>query len=172
MIIELQEVELEEKEILKNLLEKYEYEFSQWTNKEVNKLGLYGYEYLDYYWTEKRRYPFFIMVDGQLAGFVMINDFPEADEEVDYVISEFFVMYKYIRLGVGRVAAFKAFDSFSGRWQLKRHPKNKASVCFWDKVVKEYTKGDFRLIEGYKDTEYEDGTLGDVFFFDNRKVKG
>lgn len=33
MKIELQKVELEEKEILKNILEKFEYEFSQWTNK-------------------------------------------------------------------------------------------------------------------------------------------
>ena len=115
MKIELRKVELEEKEILKNLIEKYEYEFSQWTNKGVNKLGLYGYKYLDFYWTEERRYPFFIMVDNELAGFVMIY--------------------------------------------------------FWNKIVEEYTNGDFRLVESYKETEFEDGTLGDVFFFDNRKVE-
>ena len=55
MKVELQLVKLEEREILSNLLEKYDYEFSQYDNRDVNKLGLYGYQYLDYYWTEKNR---------------------------------------------------------------------------------------------------------------------
>lgn len=76
-------------------------------------------------------------------------------------------MYKYRRLGVGRQAFFKVLDLHKGKWQLKRHPVNIASVHFWDKVISEYTNGRFELVKGYPGTEYEDGTLGDVFFFES-----
>lgn len=168
MEIKIVPVEVSEKEILRNLLEKYDYEFSQYDNRDVNKLGLYGYDYLDNYWTEKNRWAFFVMVDHQLAGFAMVNDYPEVpDVKVDYTLSEFFIMYKYRRCGVGKYAAKKVFDMFHGKWQLERHPKNEGSVYFWDKVINEYTKGNFRLEKAYPNTEYPDGTLGDIFFFEN-----
>jgi len=165
--IELKRVNAEDKEILRNLLEKYDYEFSQWDNRDVNKLGLYGYDYLDCYWTEEKRWAYFIEVDEKLAGFIMINNYPEVDEETDFSLAEFFVLYKYRRCGIGKFAAIKVFDMFHGKWQLKRHPKNIASVHFWDSVVSEYTKGKYQLVECYPNSEYNDGTLGDIFFFEN-----
>lgn len=167
MKIEIVPVGIDEKEILRNLLEKYDYEFSQYNLREVNKLGMYGYQYLDHYWTEKNRWAFFIKVDDNLAGFAMVNDYPEAPgEETDYSLAEFFIMYKYRRTGVGKYAAHSVFDMFKGKWQLKRHPKNIGSVHFWDRVVDEYTQGNFRLVTGYPGTEYNDGTPGDIFFFE------
>jgi predicted acetyltransferase len=166
MKVEIVPVGINEKEILRNLLEKYDYEFSQYDNRDVNKLGLYGYKYLDNYWTEEKRWAFFIIVDENLAGFAMVNDFPEASEETDYSLAEFFIMYKYRRYGVGKYAAKKVFNMFKGRWQLKRHPKNTGSVCFWDNVVKEYTNDNYRLVKAYPSSEYADATLGDIFFFE------
>lgn len=124
-MVEIIKVKKEEKEILLNLLEKYEYEFSQYTLIDVNPLGLYGYDYLDYYFTEENRYAYFIKVDGKLAGFVMINDYPEIpDEKTDFCVSEFFVLFKYRKQGIGRKAIFEVLDKHRGKWQLKRHPKN------------------------------------------------
>ena len=166
MNIELRQVLLEDREILKNLLEKYDYEFSQYDKRDVNKLGLYGYQYLDYYWTEKNRWAYFVEVDGKLAGFIMVNDYSEVENrKTDFVIAEFFIMHKYRCLGIGRKAFFKALDLHNGTWQLKRHPKNLPSVHFWNKVVAEYTKGNYEMIESYPNTEYDDDTLADVFFF-------
>jgi predicted acetyltransferase len=168
MIVELKLVTFDEKEILSNLLEIYSYEFSQWDKRDVNSLGLYGYSHLDHYWTEDNRWAYFILVDGNLAGFVMVSNFAEVgDRETHFHMAEFFVMYKYRRLGVGRQAFFKVLDLHKGKWQLKRHPVNIASVHFWDKVISEYTNGRFELVKGYPGTEYEDGTLGDVFFFES-----
>lgn len=157
-------VQEDEKEILRNLLEKYLYEFSQYELCDVNDLGLYGYSYLDNYWTEEGRWAFFLKVDGKLAGFAMINDYPEAGK-TDYCMSEFFVMHKYRRCGLGKWAAFQLFQKFPGTWQLKRHPKNIPSVHFWDKVVSEFTGGDYRLESMGGEIAYPDGTPGDVFFF-------
>jgi predicted acetyltransferase len=166
MNITIDPVRKEEKEILRNLLEKYKYEFSQYDNNDVNNLGLYGYDYLDSYWTEENRFPFFIKMDGKLAGFAMVNDYPEIKIETNYCMSEFFVMYKYRKMGIGTYVANKVFDKFKGKWQLKRHPKNEASVKFWNKVISEYTKGKYELIKSSPEAIYEDGTHGDIFIFE------
>ena len=126
MNMELVPVKASKKEILRNLLEKYDYEFSQYDQKDVNDLGLYGYDYLDHYWTEEGRHAFFIRVDGRLAGFVMINTFPEVEEPTDYTLAEFFVMYKYRGRGVGRSAAFQVFDRFPGKWRPRGTLKTRA----------------------------------------------
>ena len=49
MKIEIIAVQRDEKEILRNLMEKYDYELSQYGGDDVNKLGLYGFDYLDNY---------------------------------------------------------------------------------------------------------------------------
>ena len=170
MKIELVAVDSSEKEILRNLLEKYDYEFSQYDNRDVNQLGLYGYDYLDYYWTGKDRWAFFIHVNKKLAGFVMVNSYPEVDEDTDYTLAEFFVMHKYRRCGVGKYVAFRVFDMFQGKWQLKRHPKNIGSVYFWNKIIHEYTGGNYRFIQAHPQAKYDDGTFGDVFIFESMQV--
>ena len=70
-------------------------------------------------------------------------------------------------MGVGSYAAKAAFDKFHGRWQLKLHPKNLPSVSFWEKTISAYTKGLYRLVLAYPGTEYDDGTPGNVYFFEN-----
>lgn len=54
--------------------------------------------FLDHYWTEAGRHPYFIRVDGTLAGFVLIREIAMAY----YSVAEFFVMKKYRNQGVGQ----------------------------------------------------------------------
>jgi len=167
MQVTLRQVAIEDREILANLLEKYDYEFSQYDDRDVNKLGLFGYKYLDFYWTDDDRFAYFIEADGKLAGLVMIaNHREEGDPETDHQITEFFVMHKYRRSGVGRQAFFQALDKHRGRWGLGWHPKNITSDKFWRRVVSEYTKGQFTLEES-SGFEYPDGSLGKAVYFDN-----
>jgi hypothetical protein len=86
---ELVPVQNGEKQILANLLEKYNYEFSQYDSRDVNKLGLYGYDYLDSYWTKPDHFAFFNR-----------------------------------RHGIGKNAAFKLFNMFSGTWEVYLYPCN------------------------------------------------
>lgn len=166
---ELVPVKEEEKEILRNLLEKYDYEFSQYTLEDVNPLGLFGYSRVDHYWTDPDRWAFFIKVEDKLAGFVMVNDHSELGEPIDYSMAEFCVLYKYRRQGVGRQAAFMAFDQFPGRWELKYHAKNTASVKFWQKAVGKYTGEQYRHVIGGEKTAYADGTPAEFLLFDTAK---
>lgn len=169
-MLEIIKAQIADKNTMMNLLEKYLYEFSTWEKTDVDDNGNYGYEYLDCYFTEENRFPYFIKVDGKLAGFILVSDYPEVPEEkTDYCLSEFFVMNKYRRKGYGKEAVFQVLNLHHGKWQLKRHPHNTASVYFWDNVIDEYTSGNYRLVENYpnEEVDYEDGTPADVFFFTN-----
>ena len=140
-MLKIIEAKKEDRDTVMNLLEKYLYEFSQWEKTDVNDNGLYGYEYLDCYFEEK----------------------------TDFCLSEFFIMNKYRRKGYGKEAVFQVLNMHHGKWQLKRHPHNIGSVHFWNNVIAEYTKGNFRLVEKYpnKEVDYDDGIPADVFFFEN-----
>lgn len=106
---------------------------------------------------------FFLKVDGKLAGFAMVIGSPAAGGAADYNMAVFFVMYR--RCGRGKWAAFSLVDRFTGLWQLKRTPRSQGWAVFWDKVVGEYTKGDFMLERGRADIAYDDGTPADLFTF-------
>ncbi len=164
MVVLLKKVSIEDKHVLKNLLELYLYDFSEFDKCDVNSHGLYGYKYFDHYWTEPGRHPFFIEVNGNLAGFVLVNDFCylcKPDEARS--ISEFFVMKKYRRIGVGEAAARKVFDMFPGKWEIVQHPENKPSMEFWEKIVSELSRGQFRKLEA----ETEDWTGQALIFTSN-----
>ncbi len=136
MKIELKRVKEEEKTILGHLLELYNYDFSEFEDTDVNALGLYGYSYLDCYWTGDRRYAYFIKVDGNLAGFIMVCDYCYVTKDRDTLfLSEFFVMKKYRRKGIGEYAAKTVLKKHKGKWELTMHPKNRTSLKFWEKVI-------------------------------------
>jgi predicted acetyltransferase len=166
MNITIELIKNEEKEILRNLLEKYNYEFSQYENTDVNALGLYGYDYMDYYWTTKNKYPYFIKVNNILAGFAMVSDHPDVNIETDFTMAEFTVLLKYRKMGIGKYVVNKLFERHKGKWQIKYHPKNIPSEKFWTNIVNEYTKGKYEIIENNEETIYRDGTLGKVLVFE------
>lgn len=143
MKVTVQKVDIAEKHILRNLLELYRYDFSEFYHDDVNEEGLYGYQYLDLYWTEAERHPFIIRVDGKLAGFALIREIAN-QEWTYYWMTEFFVLRKYRRKGVGKIAAFTIFNMFPGKWQIGQIEQNIPAQKFWRKVISEYTNGNFK----------------------------
>jgi predicted acetyltransferase len=145
MKVEIVQVQVTEKSVLQNLIELYEYDFSEFNDADVNMYGLYGYKYFDCYWTEDTRYPFFIKVDGIYAGFVLINEHCHVLKDPgSKTIAEFFVMKKYRRKGIGKRVAFQAFNKFPGQWEVLQHGENEPSKLFWRKVISEYTNNNYK----------------------------
>ena len=166
MKIALMKTGIEQKEILDNLLEKYNYEFSQYDKIPFGGDGLYHYRYLDLYWTEEGRAAYLIYADGNLCGFALINKYPECGRPLDWSVAEFFVSYNYRRQGVGTAAMDEIFRLHRGVWQIKYHPRNTASKCFWTKIADNASGGSFELLKGSED--YYDGTEAEVLYFRNR----
>jgi predicted acetyltransferase len=146
MDIKLEKAAIEQKSVLRNLLELYNYDFTEFEPDDVDENGLYGYKYLDHYWIEKGRNPFFIRVDGKLAGFVLVREVGISLGNRVYSMAEFFVMKKYRKTGVGRKAANMVFDTLRGEWKVSEIENNIPAQCFWRKVISEYTKGSFEEI--------------------------
>jgi len=153
-MISIQGVSYEQKSILQNLLELYKYDFSEFDlDEDINSNGLYGYMYLDHYWTEEGRYPFFIMVDEKLAGFALVRRMGTAEaNNAVYSIAEFFVLKKYRKLKVGQTVAYQLFDKFSGSWKVAQIETNKPAQAFWRKTIDRYTQGNYKEIieEGWE----------------------
>jgi len=95
----------------------------------------------------------------------MINDYPEVKIETNYSLSEFFIMYKYRRQGIGKYVVNCVLNQFKGKWQLKYHPKNEISKIFWTKTISEYTNGKYELISNNQEVRFNDGTIAHVLVF-------
>lgn len=163
MNIDISPASMEEKPVLRNLLELYSYDFSAIDGADVDDSGLYGYEYLDLYWEEPDRFPFLVRVDGRLAGFALVRrgtyfrEHESRDEKPAWLIAEFFVMRKYRRRGVGALIARQLFDRFRGRWEIAELAGNGEAQAFWRKTISEYTGGNFT--EVFLETEHWRGPV-------------
>lgn len=139
MQLELTQATLEKKTILANLLELYAYDFTEFCDFDIGDNGFYGYEYLPLYWIESNRYPYLIYINKKIAGFVLIQKvYPISDEPTKWDISEFFVMKKYKRKGIGTAAAFKVWETFKGLWQVRVLVNNQIACSFWLETIKTF----------------------------------
>ena len=119
MDITLQLMSVDDKSLLMRLMELYNYEFSIYSNDDINEYGYYGYEHIDDYWNEEGRFPYLIRVDGKIAGFALICPHCDYRQEEDArCIGEFFVMLKYRRMGIGLKVATQLFDKHRGSWEV------------------------------------------------------
>ena len=151
MKIEIIQPIVERKEILKNLLELYQYDFSEFESEDVDENGLFGYKYLDCYWNEPNHYPFLFQVDGKYAGFALVRKITVEDaSNPSYMkMCEFFVMRKYRKEGVGKRAAFHIFNLFQDTWEVAELETNLPAQKFWREVISEYTNNNYS--EFYRD---------------------
>lgn len=162
MKIEITPASLDDKPLLQRMMEFYQYDFSEYEDSDLDSHGTYGYPWLDHYWGEEGRYPFLILVDKKLAGFVLVNQFNYLPNS-EWSIAEFLVMRKYRRKGVGKAAAFFVFDTFRGVWEVHQIENNVPAQRFWRKIVSEYTGGKF------VETFLEDASArGPIQQFENR----
>jgi predicted acetyltransferase len=126
--------------------------------------GIWQPDYLSFWLSgSEGAHPLLFQLDGRPVGFAFVGQtpFPYKSAEVDFRLSEFFVLRGERRRGLGRQAAVALFDSFRGVWELTQLTANTGAVAFWRRVLDEYTGGDFK-------TTTLDGHPAQVF--DNRKT--
>jgi predicted acetyltransferase len=135
----------EYKNIIKNLMQFYIYDFSEYVNLDVEAEGLFSsYPDLEEYWNDKsHRFPYIIKKEEKHIGFVLVR-FSESQQQSYFSIAEFFVMKKYRRQGIGKAAAKQLFNLHKGQWEVYQKEKNKPAQLFWTKIIDEYTNGQFK----------------------------
>jgi predicted acetyltransferase len=142
MQIEVLAATTEQEPVLANLLELYAYDFSEFFDLKIGADGRFGYEPLPFCWTESNRFPFLIRANGDLAGFVLVQQGSQVSDSAEiWDVAEFFVLRGYRRHGVGVRAAHAVWRMFTGRWEVRVADKNPAARAFWNHAVTLFTGG-------------------------------
>ncbi|WP_259348062.1 GNAT family N-acetyltransferase [Paenibacillus polymyxa] len=144
MELKLVPVKPENKDTLTNLYQFYEYDFSKYTNREVNRNGKYEIN-LDFYWEGDERWnPFFIEVEGSIVGFlVVLFENMDVDPDPTHIIYDFMILQKYRRAGIGRKAAIIAFNMYKANWLVSQMEENITAISFWRSVINEFKEGNY-----------------------------
>ena len=156
--------EWSDKLVLRQLLELYQYDMTDFWPQDLNAHGEFGFVGVERYLRNPRLRAYFFLVDGKYAGFGLVD--PDVSLPAnEFWMGQFFVMKKYRRLGVGRQGARFIFDQFPGKWEIGQMPLNKPARSFWLRTIAEYTNGNF--VEHELHDERWDGYLQ---CFDNTNI--
>jgi len=133
------------KPVLERLVQLYLYDFSDLEGLDVGRDGLFPSRSMDRYREEPDRFPYLVYVNGQIAGFVLINSVTSyCQGPAARSVAEFFALRQYRRRGVGTRAAVSVFSRFPGTWEVGVLASNKAAQAFWRKVIGDYTHGNYQ----------------------------
>lgn len=149
MEIHLFKVKEEEKEILFRLLQYSLFEESATDLNEMNSEGIFEYKWFDNYFIDNDREAFLIKEDEtqKLLGFVMINQYVQKFDK-GHSISEFMIIPKYRRRGIGKKVAIQCFEKYIGNWEVSPSYGNEKAYLFWKNVIDDYTDGNNVYTDG------------------------
>lgn len=140
MELRLEKIEKNGISTLNHLVELASYDLSEWSGRNINENGLFIDNFNSQIWFEDDNFkPFYIRVEGNLAGFVIIR---RIDEQLMY-LNHFFVLRKYRRQSIGSQAAIQAFDRYPGQWRVNQFDWNIPAQNFWRRVIKDYTNDNY-----------------------------
>ncbi|VVO02420.1 GNAT family N-acetyltransferase [Pseudomonas fluorescens] len=150
--IELHNAQRDELECIENLMQFYMYDFSEWLALEFGEHGFFSIQPKLDYWRKPSTRPFLIKADGELAGFVTIDD-EVRSQGAQYNIGYFFVSRRYRGQGVARFVVSALLKKFPGQWQIFHIDANQPARAFWARVIPDLTKGEFTRhqlsVDGY-----------------------
>ncbi len=171
MDVTIKLIRYEDKDVLRQLLQLYRYDSSEFDGHVINQHGFYSYKYLDHQWTEDYRRPYLVKCNGEIAGFaLLILDVPRdfvklSTAEKTNVVSDFFIMRKFRHQGVGKKVAFLLFEQHKGVWEIKQTVTNTPAYQFWKKVITGYLNG-----QPFREKMFQNGSWnGPVIVFEQVK---
>ena len=163
MNIILEKVKKEEKEILNNLLEYYQYDFNIFYNDDLNKNGKFEFINTDKYFNKKENQAFFVKVDEKYAGFILISKSTEYENKGSF-IEEFWIMPKY-RKGMFSFKVLKELSNIiKGKIEFIVLKENKR----WFKTLNYWIEKNFK-IEKKEDIKKWDNYDFTLFVIDTKK---
>lgn len=155
--IELHPAQRDELETIENLMQFYMYDFSEWLPLKLGEQGLFKIQPKLDYWRQSATQPFLINVDGELAGFVTVDDethLPGAELNIGY----FFVSRRFRGQGVAKFVVSALLSRFPGQWQIFHINANAPAREFWAHVMPALTQGHFTThqlaVDGHPCTLY------------------
>jgi predicted acetyltransferase len=142
MKIELTPARAQDLPVMRRLMQLYLYDFAAIDDWAIGDDGLYGNTtIIEGFWTDPKLTSYLVRVDGALVGFALVRDGAYFAGNGTRDISEFFILRRHRRQGIGGEVARKLFDAFPGRWEVTQLTSNVEAQTFWRRVIGEYTGG-------------------------------
>ena len=155
--IELHAAQRDELETIESLMQFYTYDFSEWLPLKLGEHGFFNIQPLTDYWRNPSTQAFLIRVDGELAGFVTVDDnthLPGAQFNMGYL----FVSRRFRGQGVAKFVVSTLLSRFPGQWQIFHLDANPPARLFWATVMPGLSPNGFiqhqQKIKGYPCTLY------------------
>ena len=136
---------IEEKQVIRSLLQPYLDELSHFPDQDADykgEDGIYHYPYLDAYWQERERYPYLLYSDHTISGFALVRQEHELWE-----MAEFYVLPEFRRHGLALTCATDIFNKHPGKWKIGYNKHNQPSRALWQKLAERLSKGDILIGE-------------------------
>lgn len=134
--VELIQTGPEESELIRNLSQYYAYESSDWEQEDVEADGRFYIhdEHLTRYWQDPLWSANLLLVDGCIAGFLLIegSELPGIDA---LELADLFILKRYRRKGIGRAIATQVLCSGEADWLVRFYDQDEVSQAFWRSVL-------------------------------------
>ena len=100
----------------------------------------------------KYYHPLLIKYDKKIVGFLIFAEFDEKYPELDFQMTEMFILRMYRYKGIGKKAVNMIFNNFKGKYQVTVASKNNPAMEFWIKAI-EMNEGNYTKKELVEDGE-------------------
>ena len=97
------------------------------------------YKWFDYYWSDKDRYPIYLIIDGEIAGLALIREL----ENCIYDFAEFYVLPQFRKDGNALWFATEITNLFEGQFNFSTRFTNPRAIKFWSKFSANFDKSEY-----------------------------
>ena len=134
--VELLQTGPDQAELIRNLYQFYAYESSDWEQEDVEVDGRFYIheEHLIRYWQEPQWSANLILVDGFIAGFLLIERSEFAALNA-LELADLFILKRYRRKGIGRAIASQVLMSGESDWLVRFYDQDETAQAFWRAVL-------------------------------------
>lgn len=129
--------------LLAGLIQLYLYDLSEHELADIGPNGQFADTLLRSELAKPNSQAFIIQKHTTPIGFALVGCENQPPVSDIYSISAFFILRRYRRQGMGRLAAFQLFEHFPGRWKIGTFGANTPAVSFWRHVINSYTSGSY-----------------------------
>ena len=165
-VVNLEPISIDGYHIIQNMAQLYVYDASRELGFSISEDGLYKPKSYRSYCEDNDKISYIIKVYDDIAGFALINQ-KGLEKHTDWKIDQFFILAKFQRLGIGKIAAEQVWQLNLGKWEVPVIPENLSALRFWENTIAKFTDNHFaketKLIDFDKDQSQRI-----IFTFDSR----
>ncbi|MEG1628484.1 GNAT family N-acetyltransferase [Pseudomonas sp.] len=134
--VELLQTGPEQAELIRNLYQFYAYESSDWEQEDVEVDGRFYIheEHLARYWQDPQWSANLILVDGFIAGFLLVERSEFAALNA-LELADLFILKRYRRKGIGRAIASQVLMGGEFDWLVRFYDQDETAQAFWRAVL-------------------------------------